>query len=76
VEAAYRDQSLSFFSFFLFRKVKEGLSGQSLDQDSIKNAWKGVTRTFTAVNFAATFRSWLERCKKCVCLGNEFVKES
>jgi histone-lysine N-methyltransferase SETMAR len=24
--------------FFLFRKVKEGLGGQSLDQDSIKNA--------------------------------------
>jgi hypothetical protein len=27
--------------FFLFRKVKEGLGGQSLDQDTIKNAWRG-----------------------------------
>jgi hypothetical protein len=49
--------------FFLFRKVKEGLGGQSLDQDSIKNAWEGVTRTLTAVDFAAAFRSWFEHSK-------------
>jgi hypothetical protein len=60
----------------LFRKVKEGLGGQSLDQDTIKNAWEGVTRSITAVDFAAAFRSWLERCKKCVRLGGEFVKKS
>ncbi len=41
--------------FFLFRIVKEGLGGQSLDQDSNKNAWEGVTRTHTAVDFGATF---------------------
>jgi hypothetical protein len=49
----------------LFRKVKEGLGGQSLDQDTIKNAWEGVTRNISAVDFATAFRSWLERCKKC-----------
>jgi histone-lysine N-methyltransferase SETMAR len=62
--------------FFLFRKVKEGLGGQSLDQDTIKNAWEGVTRSISAVDFAAAFRSWLERCKKCILLGGEFVKKS
>ncbi len=62
--------------FFLFRKVKEGLEGQSLDQDTIKNAWEGVTRSISAVVFATAFRCWLERCKKCVRLGGEFVKKS
>jgi hypothetical protein len=44
---------------FLFRKVKEGLGGE------------GVTRTISR----AAFRSWLERCKKYVRLGGEFVKK-
>jgi hypothetical protein len=56
---------------FLFRKVKEGLGGQSLNQDTIKNAWEGVTRTISG----AAFRSWLERCNKYVRLGGEFVKK-
>ncbi len=62
--------------FSLFRKVKEGLGGQSLDQDTIKNAWEGVTRSISAVDFAAAVRSCLERCKKCVSLGGEFVEKS
>jgi hypothetical protein len=62
--------------FFLFKKSKWGLAGWSLDQDSIKNAWEGVVRSLIAVNLAAAFRSWLEHCKKCVCLSSEFVKKS
>jgi histone-lysine N-methyltransferase SETMAR len=62
--------------FFLFRKVKEGLGGQNLDQDTIKNAWEGVTRSLSAVDFAAAFRSSLDLCKKCVRLGGEFVEKS
>jgi hypothetical protein len=76
VEAAYRDRCSSIFELFSFRKVLEGLGSQSLDQDSIKNAWEGVTRTLTAVDFAAAFRSLLERCKKCVRIGGEFVEKS
>jgi hypothetical protein len=49
---------------------------QSLDQDSIKNAWEGVTGALIAVDFATTFRSWLECCKKCVRLGAGFLKKS
>jgi hypothetical protein len=52
------------------------MAGQSLDQDTIKNAWERVTRSLSAVDFAAAFRSWLERCKKCVRLGGKFVKKS
>ncbi len=62
--------------FVLLKKTKWGLAGQSLDQDSFKNAWEGVTRSLIAVAFAATFRSLVECCKKCVHLGGKFVKKS
>ncbi len=62
--------------FFLLRKVKEGLAGQSLDQESFKNAWEGVRRSLIAVDFAAAFRSLLERCKKWFRLGGKFVEKS
>jgi hypothetical protein len=50
--------------------------GQSLDQESFKNAWEGVTRSFIAIDFAAAFRSLMERCKKCFRLGGEFIEKS
>jgi histone-lysine N-methyltransferase SETMAR len=61
---------------FLLKKPKWGLAGRNLDQDGIKNAWEGVTRSLIAVAFAAAFRSWLEHCKKCVRLGGEFTEKS
>ncbi len=61
---------------FLLKKIKWGLAGRSLDQDVIKNAWEGVVRSLIAVDLAAAFSSWLERCKKCVRLSGEFVKKS
>jgi hypothetical protein len=67
---------LALADFFLFRKVKEGLGGKSLDQDTIKNAWEGVTRSISAVDLAAAFRSWLEHCKKCIHLGSKFFEKS
>ncbi len=63
--------------YFLFKKKpKWGLECQSLDQDSIKNAWEGVARPLIAIAFAAAFRSLVERCKKRVRLGGKFVKKS
>jgi hypothetical protein len=44
--------------FFLLRKAKEGLVGQSLDQDSFKNTWEGVARSL----IAATLPLSLEAC--------------
>jgi hypothetical protein len=62
--------------FVLLKKTKWGLAGQSLDQDSFKNAWEGVARPLIAVAFAAAFRSFEERCKKRVRLGGKFVEKS
>jgi hypothetical protein len=62
--------------YFLLKKTKWGLTGQSLDQDSIKNAWEGVAIPLIAVAFAAAFRSLVARCKKRVCLGGKFVEKS
>jgi hypothetical protein len=59
-----------------YLKKKWGLAGQSLDQDSFKNAWEGVAIPLIAVAFAAAFRSLVERCKKCACLGGKFVEKS
>jgi hypothetical protein len=67
----WRQQTFSYQ-----RKPKWGLAGRSLDQDGIKNTWEGVMRSQIAVAFAVAFRSWLERCKKCVCLGGEFTEKS
>jgi hypothetical protein len=71
IRLTWRQQTFSYL-----KKPKWGLAGRSLDQDGIKKAWEGVTRSLIAVAFAAAFRSWLERCKKCDCLGSEFTKKS
>ncbi len=68
--------NLASADFFYLKKPKWGLAGRSLDQDGIKNTWEGVTRSLIAVTFAAAFRSWLEHCKKCDCLGGEFSEKS
>ncbi len=62
--------------FVLLKKKKWGLAGQSLDQDSFKNAWEGVAIPLIAVAFAAAFRSVVECCKKRVRLGGKFFEKS
>jgi hypothetical protein len=52
------------------------LTGQSLDQESIKNAWEGVAIPLITIAFAAAFRSLVARCKKRVRLGSKFVEKS
>ena len=61
--------------FFLFRKVKEGLAGTSLNADTIKQAWEGVTRTIAAEDFAAAFSSWYERSRKCIQVGGTYIEK-
>jgi hypothetical protein len=53
-----------------------GLECQSLDQDSIKNAWEEVATPLIAVAFATAFRSLVVRCKKRFCLSGKFVGKS
>ncbi len=62
--------------FFLFSKVKEALAGQTLDQESLKQTWEGVTRAITAKEFATAFRRWYERCQKCVRIHGDYVEKS
>jgi hypothetical protein len=67
----WRWQAISYF-----KKPKWGLECQSLDQDSIKNAWEGVARPLITVAFAAAFKSMVAHCKKRVHLGGKFVEKS
>jgi histone-lysine N-methyltransferase SETMAR len=62
--------------FFLFRRAKKALAGITLDQESLKNAWKGVVRNITADDFATAFRRWFERAEKCVRISGNFVEKS
>jgi histone-lysine N-methyltransferase SETMAR len=67
---------LAWADFFLFRRVKETLAGITLDQESLKNAWEGVTRNITAGDYATAFGRWFERVEKCIRISGNFVKKS
>ncbi len=67
---------LPLADFFLLRRVKEALEGIMLDQKSLKNAWKGITRNITADDFTTAFRLWFEQAKKCIRIGSDFVEKS
>ncbi len=71
IHLTWRWQTISYL-----KKPKSGLECQSLDQDSIKNAWEGVARPLIDVAFAAAFKSVVARCKKRVRLGGKFVEKS
>jgi hypothetical protein len=62
--------------FFLFRRVKVALEGMTLDQESLKNAWEGVTRNTTAEDYTTAFLWWCERVKKCVWISSNLVKKN
>ncbi len=61
--------------FFLFPLVKDKLAGRTLAASKIKTAWDGVTATIPKEAFAAAFRRWFERCKKCVAIEGNYVEK-
>jgi hypothetical protein len=61
--------------FFLFPKVKEALAGQSLDRQSLKRKWEGVTRSIAAEDFATVFGQWYEQCEKCNRIEGDYIKK-
>ncbi len=61
--------------FFLFPKVKAELAGQTLTQETFKNSWEGVIRSVAKEDFAAAFRSWKERWKKCISVSGNYDKK-
>ncbi len=62
--------------FFLFKRVKEELAGQSLDEGTLKTTWEWVVRSITAEEFATAFRQWYKRCEKCVRIGGGYVEKT
>jgi hypothetical protein len=52
------------------------LAGLILFQDEFKTKWEGVSETLTEDNFTMAFKSWLERCKKVVCIDNGYTDKS
>jgi hypothetical protein len=61
--------------YFLFLRMKAGLAAISMTQETFQKIWDGVTRVIAKKDFIATFRRWKERCKKCVGIGDGFVKK-
>ncbi len=57
-------------------KSKRGWRAIAWTRTPSRTPGRGVTRSLSAVNFAAAFRSCLERCKKCVGLSGEFLEKS
>jgi histone-lysine N-methyltransferase SETMAR len=44
-------------------------------QDTIKKTWEGVIRSIAVEEFAAAFRGWYKRCRKCIDIGGKFVEK-
>jgi hypothetical protein len=61
---------------FLFRGLKNDLVDISLDENTIKKQWEGVTRRITAKEFATALSWWYEHCQKCIAICGGYVKKS
>jgi hypothetical protein len=56
--------------------VKEQLTGLTLDQNTIKKTWEGVTRAIAPEEFDTAFRRCYERCQKCIEIGGDYGEKS
>jgi hypothetical protein len=56
---------------FLFRRVKEELAGQSLDEETLKKTWEEVTRNITTEEVSTTLR---KKCSNQQWLRGENLK--
>jgi hypothetical protein len=65
---------LALADFFLFPRVIYELAGLSMNQESFQKSSKGVIQTISKDDFAAAFRRWMERTKKCVQITCDYVK--
>ena len=61
--------------YFLFPKLKSGLEGLRLNQDTFKKEWEGVVRSVSKDDFTAAFNKWIERCEKCIRIGGGYVEK-
>jgi len=61
IKQATYSPDLAPTDFFLFPKVKEGLTGHALAGGVVEKAWEGVTAKISGEEFANAFCRWFER---------------
>jgi hypothetical protein len=59
----------------LFWRVKEELTGLSLDKDNLIETMVGVTITIDADAFATAMRQKFECCEKCIRIDIGYTKK-
>ena len=62
--------------FFLFPTIKRELGGVSIIGDSVKVEWERACGRVPSDAFAAAFDRWIERLKKCVEVGGDYVEKA
>ena len=62
-------------SMVFFPKVKLELGGHLIEGDSVRTAWERVVRTLETEDFRVAFDRRLERQKKCVRVGGEYIEK-
>ncbi len=55
LEHPFYSLDLAPADFFLFKRVKEELAGQTLDKGTLKMTWEWVVRSIAAEEFATAF---------------------
>ena len=61
--------------YFLFPTIKRELGGVSISGDSVKVEWERACGRVPSDTFAAAFDRWIERLKKCVKVGGNYVEK-
>jgi hypothetical protein len=56
----------------LLPKLLKELAGVTITPEEFKKKWGQLLRETTKEEFTDAFTSWLERCKKYVCIGGSF----
>jgi hypothetical protein len=62
--------------FSLPRSETAHLANVTLTQDTFRSSWERASRTITTDEFAAAYRLWLERNKKCIRIGGQYGEKS
>jgi hypothetical protein len=60
----------------MFPEVKQHLANVTLTQDTFRSSWERAIRTITTDEFVAAYSRSLERNKKCIRIGGQYVEKS
>jgi hypothetical protein len=56
--------------------LNQHLANVTLTQDTFRSTWERAIRTIATDEFAAAYRRWPERNKKCIRIGGQYVEKS